>query len=130
MLALLPSLPFPSCPPAGIDVCGARVVKMILDCIQLLQSKGRQVTKLSFVGYSLGGLILRWVSGDTQHECSVFCLVLAMYWCMSTKQNKNWGGLAGTLGPSGCTLQGRCSHLGIMPCYLVSRVPFSGKSTH
>lgn len=49
------------CLPAGIDVCGARVVKMILDCIQLLQSEGRQVTKLSFVGYSLGGLILRCV---------------------------------------------------------------------
>jgi hypothetical protein len=47
--------------PAGIDVCGARVVKMVLDFIQLLQSNGRQVTKLSFIGYSLGGLILRWV---------------------------------------------------------------------
>lgn len=43
----------------GIDVCGARVVKMVLEAIQTLQEKGRKVSKLSFIGYSLGGLILR-----------------------------------------------------------------------
>jgi hypothetical protein len=48
-------------PITGIDVCGARVVKMVLDSIQLLQASERQVTQLSFVGYSLGGLILRCV---------------------------------------------------------------------
>jgi biotin operon repressor len=35
------------------------VVKLVLDTIQALQQQGRQVSQLSFVGYSLGGLILR-----------------------------------------------------------------------
>lgn len=40
-------------------MCGARVVKLVLDTIQQLSTKGHQVSQLSFIGYSLGGLILR-----------------------------------------------------------------------
>jgi hypothetical protein len=41
-----------------------------------------------------------------------------------------WGGMAETLDQSGSTPRGRCLHLGIMPLYLVWRVPFSGESIH
>lgn len=58
----------------GIDVCGARVVKMVLDKIQQLQVQGQQVTKLSFIGYSLGGLILRYMRPRTRHTHHMNCL--------------------------------------------------------
>jgi hypothetical protein len=41
-----------------------------------------------------------------------------------------WGVMAETLDQSRSTLWGRCLHLGIMPLYLVWRVPFSGESIH
>lgn len=77
---------------AGIDVCGARVVKMILDCIQLLQSQGRQVTKLSFIGYSLGGLILRYAQWFT--SISMVCTAVhvhAVAVCVSHSSAAAWG---------------------------------------
>jgi hypothetical protein len=59
---------------------------------------------------------------------------VAMYVCVCGYALKNkktfWGGMAETLDQSGSTLQGRCLHLGIMPLYLVWRVPFSGESIH
>jgi hypothetical protein len=48
-----------SCPLPGIDVCGSRVVQVVLDMMQELQAAGTPVARLSFVGYSLGGLVLR-----------------------------------------------------------------------
>jgi hypothetical protein len=44
----------------GIDVCGSRVVQLVLGTIQALQYGGAaRVVQLSCIGYSLGGLILR-----------------------------------------------------------------------
>ncbi|ODQ63910.1 DUF676-domain-containing protein [Nadsonia fulvescens var. elongata DSM 6958] len=55
----------------GIDVCGTRVAEEIDNAIDHLQSSAapgsefsrRQVTKISIVGYSLGGLISRYAIG-------------------------------------------------------------------
>lgn len=47
----------------GIDVCGDRLVDAILQRIQQEKQEGRQVVKVSFIGYSLGGLILRYAAG-------------------------------------------------------------------
>lgn len=44
----------------GVDVCGARLANYIQDQVQHLQAdQGVQVIKLSLIGYSLGGLIVR-----------------------------------------------------------------------
>jgi hypothetical protein len=63
---------------------------------------------------------------------------VAMYVCVGvgvrSPKNKTkksfWGGMAETLDQSGSTPRGRCLHLGIIPLYLVWRVPFSGESIH
>lgn len=47
----------------GIDVCGARVANEVETQISLLQAADKLVTKLSIVGYSLGGLISRYCIG-------------------------------------------------------------------
>ncbi|KAI9319348.1 putative serine esterase-domain-containing protein [Dichotomocladium elegans] len=47
----------------GIDVCGERLVKRITDHVQELASKGTCVKRIIMVGYSLGGLILRYAIG-------------------------------------------------------------------
>jgi hypothetical protein len=47
----------------GIDVCGERVAHEIEICLKELELAGSKVTKISVVGYSLGGLIARYVVG-------------------------------------------------------------------
>ena len=47
----------------GIDLGGERVTDEIEKYIQYLEGKGARITKLSIVGYSLGGLIARYVVG-------------------------------------------------------------------
>jgi hypothetical protein len=76
-----------------------------------------------------------WTRGELSYLTENVC-VAWLKPCVSVCANKNkkpqnfWGGVADTLGQSGCTLRGRCLHLGIMPRYLVWRVPFSGESIH
>lgn len=47
----------------GIELCGERVTHEIEEELQQLESQGKKVTKLSVVGYSLGGLIARYAIG-------------------------------------------------------------------
>lgn len=47
----------------GIDVCGDRLVDRILSHLAWLESVRKSVTRISFVGYSLGGLIVRYAIG-------------------------------------------------------------------
>ncbi|KAI8391494.1 putative serine esterase-domain-containing protein [Radiomyces spectabilis] len=47
----------------GIDICGRRLVIKIHEHIDELKSKGLRVTKVGMVGYSMGGLILRFAIG-------------------------------------------------------------------
>ena len=47
----------------GIDLGGERVAKETEEELARLEKAGRKVTKLSFVGYSLGGLIARYCIG-------------------------------------------------------------------
>jgi hypothetical protein len=45
----------------GIDVCGARLAKLVQEAVEQQQQQGARVVKLSLIGYSLGGLICRCV---------------------------------------------------------------------
>ena len=47
----------------GIEVGGERATKEIEEELERLASKGTRVTKISIVGYSLGGLVARYVVG-------------------------------------------------------------------
>lgn len=47
----------------GIDWGGERVAKEIIDEVDKYESQGKRVTRLSITGYSLGGLIGRYVIG-------------------------------------------------------------------
>ncbi|RXW21678.1 hypothetical protein EST38_g4176 [Candolleomyces aberdarensis] len=47
----------------GIDWGGERVAKELLEKVKELESSGDQVTKLSVTGYSLGGLVARYLVG-------------------------------------------------------------------
>lgn len=47
----------------GIEVGGERVSQEIEDKLRELEAKGQHITKLSIVGYSLGGLIARYCIG-------------------------------------------------------------------
>ncbi len=47
----------------GIDVCGDRLHVLILETVEQLASKGTPVHAISLVGYSMGGLIQRYVAG-------------------------------------------------------------------
>ncbi|TFK29677.1 lipid particle protein [Coprinopsis marcescibilis] len=47
----------------GIDWGGERVAKEVLDKVSELEDAGEKVTKLSVTGYSLGGLVARYVVG-------------------------------------------------------------------
>lgn len=47
----------------GIDWGGERVAKEIIDEVNKYESQGKRVTRLSITGYSLGGLIGRYVIG-------------------------------------------------------------------
>ncbi|KAG2490544.1 hypothetical protein HYH03_010938 [Edaphochlamys debaryana] len=53
----------------GIDVCGDRLHALVLKTIDTLNAQdGKRVHAISFVGYSLGGLINRWVAGKLLAE--------------------------------------------------------------
>ncbi|KAG1144980.1 hypothetical protein G6F37_006388 [Rhizopus arrhizus] len=47
----------------GIDVCGERAAEQIINVIRQLEKSKRKVKKISLIGYSLGGLILRFAIG-------------------------------------------------------------------
>lgn len=47
----------------GIDVCGERIAKEVRGKVEALEEDGGKVTKVSFVGYSLGGLGARYAIG-------------------------------------------------------------------
>lgn len=47
----------------GIELGGERVTHEIEDEIAAIQKSGRKVTKLSMIGYSLGGLVARYAIG-------------------------------------------------------------------
>ncbi|KAJ5918405.1 hypothetical protein N7466_009061 [Penicillium verhagenii] len=50
----------------GVEVGGERVVHEIEDTLQKLEAKGQKITKISVVGYSLGGLVARYAIGLLQ----------------------------------------------------------------
>ena len=47
----------------GIDWGGERVAQEVLEEVSKVESEGGKVTRLSVMGYSLGGLIARYVIG-------------------------------------------------------------------
>lgn len=47
----------------GIDACGDRLVQLIKDTVCEMERPGLAVTKLSLLGYSMGGLIARYCAG-------------------------------------------------------------------
>jgi hypothetical protein len=47
----------------GIELGGERASQEILGEIESLRSRGHQIKRLSFVGYSLGGLVARYAIG-------------------------------------------------------------------
>lgn len=50
----------------GIDVCGERMAKEIQDEVQRLKESGTDIKRISFIGYSLGGLASRYCIGVLQ----------------------------------------------------------------
>jgi hypothetical protein len=63
----------------GIDVCGARLAKLVQETVGQQQQEGAPVVKLSLIGYSLGGLICRY--GGAVASCRL-CLVTAAAWAL------------------------------------------------
>ncbi|KAF8805075.1 DUF676-domain-containing protein [Phlegmacium glaucopus] len=51
----------------GVDWGGERVAKEVTDAVKDLESKGDHVTRFSVTGYSLGGLIARYLIGILYH---------------------------------------------------------------
>ncbi|KAJ5694780.1 hypothetical protein N7455_002316 [Penicillium solitum] len=47
----------------GIELCGERVVHEVEETLESLAEKGQKITKISLIGYSLGGLIARYAIG-------------------------------------------------------------------
>ncbi|KAI9250759.1 putative serine esterase-domain-containing protein [Sporodiniella umbellata] len=47
----------------GIDICGQRAAEQVEATLKQLNAIGKKVSKISFIGYSLGGLILRYAIG-------------------------------------------------------------------
>ncbi|PNG99962.1 hypothetical protein TSOC_014241, partial [Tetrabaena socialis] len=47
----------------GVDICGDRLHALVRRTLDSLAAEGRPVRQLSFVGYSMGGLITRYVAG-------------------------------------------------------------------
>ncbi|KAG1303673.1 hypothetical protein G6F64_009871 [Rhizopus arrhizus] len=47
----------------GIDICGERAAQQIEGTLRQLEKMNRKVEKISMIGYSLGGLILRYAIG-------------------------------------------------------------------
>lgn len=52
----------------GIDVCGRRCIESIREMLEKLEGEDKRVDRISFVGYSLGGLVLRFVVGRLYDE--------------------------------------------------------------
>ncbi|KAJ1537288.1 hypothetical protein HK096_008813 [Nowakowskiella sp. JEL0078] len=47
----------------GLDVCGDRLVTLIYATVLELEKSGKRVVKVSFIGYSFGGLVIRYAIG-------------------------------------------------------------------
>ncbi|KAL0076606.1 putative serine esterase-domain-containing protein [Phycomyces blakesleeanus] len=47
----------------GVDICGERLIKNIYSHIEKLAEKNKKVDRITLVGYSLGGLIIRYAAG-------------------------------------------------------------------
>ncbi|KAJ5208852.1 hypothetical protein N7449_003231 [Penicillium cf. viridicatum] len=47
----------------GIELCGERIVHEVEETLESLAEKGQKITKISMIGYSLGGLIARYAIG-------------------------------------------------------------------
>ncbi|GIL78881.1 hypothetical protein Vretimale_124 [Volvox reticuliferus] len=52
----------------GIDVCGDRLYALVQKTMQSLTTAGSPVSAISMIGYSMGGLILRYVAGKLYAE--------------------------------------------------------------
>ncbi|KAF2669825.1 DUF676-domain-containing protein [Microthyrium microscopicum] len=52
----------------GIEICGERVTKEIEEEKERLEEKGIKITKISIIGYSLGGLVARYTVGILYHR--------------------------------------------------------------
>ena len=52
----------------GIEVGAERVTKEIEDALEELGRDGHKITRFSIVGYSLGGLVARYVVGLLYHK--------------------------------------------------------------
>jgi hypothetical protein len=71
----------------GIERGGERVCTEIEEELQLIESKGGKITKLSVIGYSLGGLVARYTIGMLQARGlldTMECMV--RNFCLATKQ--------------------------------------------
>jgi hypothetical protein len=88
---------------------------------------GKQVHTQAYVSCRTAWGVNHWL-GHFQPQPQPECKTGVSHVFVCVNLNTFWGGFADTLGQSGCTLQGRCLHYGIMPLYLVWRVPFSGES--
>ena len=64
----------------GIEVGGERVTNEIEQCIRELEQSGSKVTKISMVGYSLGGLVARYAIG-LLYKGGVFDTVQPINFC-------------------------------------------------
>lgn len=47
----------------GVDWCGERLTKEVYEEVKRLEEEGEEVGKLSLIGYSLGGLVVRYAAG-------------------------------------------------------------------
>jgi hypothetical protein len=52
----------------GVEIGAERVTKEVEDVLEQLAREGHNITKLSMVGYSLGGLVARYVIGLLYHK--------------------------------------------------------------
>ncbi|QPG74116.1 hypothetical protein FOA43_001438 [Brettanomyces nanus] len=52
----------------GIDLCGTRIADEILKEAKRLQSSKHRITRFSIIGYSLGGLVARYVIGVLEYK--------------------------------------------------------------
>ncbi|TPX32562.1 hypothetical protein SmJEL517_g04372 [Synchytrium microbalum] len=48
---------------AGIDLIGDKLIELIHETIATMKKKDQTVTRISFIGYSLGGLVMRYTIG-------------------------------------------------------------------
>ena len=52
----------------GIELGGERVAREVCDRLEELASNGHNITKISVIGYSLGGLVARFCIGILYHR--------------------------------------------------------------